>query len=178
MKIGDIVYFAPSVKFSGLDLSGKELPEQFDSRIRGFYLEPAEEMADSSHALASGLLVVSCVDALARLRSTATVGHRFCTWIRDELPSFHDAHIARRFYDEFRNGLVHEARIKNGGQFSLEQAKTVDTGSGVLSINPKYLVSEVGVALQRYIFELKAKPSACNDLLKRLKKDFQYELSE
>lgn len=177
MRIGDILYFAPGIKFSDLDISGRKLPEQFDSRIRGFYLEPVNAMERSGHAFASGLLLVSCIDALARLELSGGVGARFCTWVRDELQSFGNIEIAHRFYDEFRNGLVHEARIKNGGQFSLEQSKTVDTASGVLSINPQHLADEVSAALHHYIAKLRAEPRACNELLGRLKIDFQYELS-
>jgi len=179
MKIGDILYFAPKIKFSDLDLSGQKLPEQFDSRIRGFYLEPAKNLAQNGHAFASGLVLVSCIDALSRLQSKSKAGvrRRFCAWVENELPSFHSPAIAGRFYDEFRNGLVHEARIKKGGQFSLEQSSTVDTASGVLSINPMRLAKEVYVALQRYVATLKGRPTACQDLLARLKTDFKYELA-
>jgi hypothetical protein len=45
MKLGDILYFAPNVKFSDLDLSGVKLPDQFEARIRGFYLGPAKSLA-------------------------------------------------------------------------------------------------------------------------------------
>ncbi len=103
--------------------------------------------------------------------------HRFCTWIKTDLPSFRGAAIADRFYCEFRNGLVHEARIKNGGQFSLEQSCTVNTASGVLSVNPMQLAKEVSDALQQYVATLKSRQSDCRKLLARLKTDFQYELT-
>ncbi len=44
---------------------------------------------------------------------------------RDGLTSFASDELAARFYDDFRNGLVHEAKIKQGGQFSLELQSTV-----------------------------------------------------
>jgi hypothetical protein len=177
MRIGDIVYFAPGIRFSDIVLHGEELPEQFESRIEAFYLKPAHEMAHSGHAFASGLLLVSCIDALARIESSAGVGDRFRSWVKDELQSFNDGEIARRFYEEFRNGLVHEARIKNGGQFSLEQSKTVDTTMEVLSINPKCLAEEVGIALDRYVDKLRSDGSSCDKLRVRLKEDFRYEFS-
>jgi hypothetical protein len=74
MRIGDIVYFAPGIKFSDIDLSGEELPEQFESRIEAFHLKPAHDMAHRGHAFASGLLLPSCIDALARIESSAGVG--------------------------------------------------------------------------------------------------------
>ena len=135
MKIGESLYFAPEIKFSDLDLSGKNLPGQLDSRMRAYYLEPAKALAQNGHAFASGLLLVSCIDALSCLQSKpkASVRRRFCSWIKTGLPSFGSAAIAERFYCEFRNGLVHEARIKKGGQFSLEQSCTMDKGIKIKS---------------------------------------------
>jgi len=177
MRIADILYFAPGIRFADLDLSGQRLPEQFDARMKGFYLEPAAGMVCGGHAFASGLLLVSCIDALARLQQSTGVGDRFRTWVRAELQSFANPDIAHRFYDEFRNGLVHEARIKNGGQFSFDQPKTVDVVSGALSVNPRHLADEVSNALDRYVSRLKRETNTRNKLLERIKTDFEHELT-
>jgi hypothetical protein len=119
---------------------------------------------------------VSCIDALARLQSNSTVGDRFCIWVEDELPSF-DGKISRPFYDEFRNGLVHEARIKNGGRFAVDQPTTIDLTVGILSINPTLLADEVTCALSKYLAALKGQSKACQHLIVKLKTEFQYELT-
>ena len=154
MDINGILHFSPDIPFSRVDWGGDRLPEQFCRRIVGFYLEPAAICAQNGHAFAAGLLLVSCIDALARLKyRNNDVGKRFKRLLR-ELKSFNDANIAQRFYDEIRNGLVHEARLKNGAQFTLAPAisETVTIRIGdVLLINPKLLLTEVRVALDAYV---------------------------
>jgi hypothetical protein len=43
------------------------------------------------------------------------VGDRIKYWLASEISEF-DQKLAELFYDHFRNGLVHEGHIKNGGQ--------------------------------------------------------------
>jgi hypothetical protein len=112
MRLGDILYFAPGIRFDGVDVDGPRLPEQFKRRMVGFYLEPARECTRLSFAFAAGVLLVSCVDALARLRFGDGVGKRFKKFAAEELQSLSGGDVAERLYDEFRNGLVHEARLK------------------------------------------------------------------
>ena len=151
MRIGDLLYFAPGIRFDEVDLDGPELPSQFRHRIAGFYLAPADECINWGHAFAAGVLLVSSIDALARLRFPDGVGTGFRRFAREELKSFANDGLAQRFYDEFRNGLAHEARLKNGAQFSLETGATVALLDGLLLINPKYLAREVRTALDSYV---------------------------
>src|SRR5574341_1198917 len=139
MRLGSILYFAPGIRFDEVDLDGRRLPEQFRLRMAGFYLEPAQACAQRGFAFAAGVLLVSCIDALARLRFDDKVGKRFKEFTTKALPSFSEGDLAERFYDEFRNGLVHEARLKKGAQFSLETEATVQQLDGLLLVNPKYL---------------------------------------
>jgi hypothetical protein len=150
-RVGDLVYFAPDLLFRDVDVDGPALPEQFARRIIGYYIRPAEECAERGHAFAAGVLLVSCIDALGRLRYGGGVGKRFKKFTTEELPSFSDPTLAGRFYDNFRNGLVHEARIKEGCQFSLDRRTTIENYRGVLLVNPRELAREVRGALTRYI---------------------------
>ena len=104
-------------------------------------------------------MLVSCIDALARLKYRSNdVGRRFKRILTKELKSFGDSNIAQRFYDEVRNGLVHEARLKKGAQFTLDPLidETVTTRIGdVLLINPRLLLTEVQDALDSYVELLK-----------------------
>ena len=151
MRIVDFLYFAPGVKFDEVNLNGYSFPEQFGRRIDGFYIEPAEECVKRGYTFAAGALLVSCVDALARLRFGGPVGKRFRKFVREELHSFRDGQLAERFYEDFRNGLVHECRLKHGGQFSLETRMTVVQASGILIVNPGCLATEVRAALRLYL---------------------------
>src|SRR5262245_37143228 len=104
------VFFAPGIGFEEVDPNGAEFLRQFEQRIEGFYLAPAVDCIGSDHAFAAGTLLVSCVDALARFKYgiAATVHYRFTNFASNELVSFGGG-LSERFYDEFRNGLVHEA---------------------------------------------------------------------
>jgi hypothetical protein len=151
MRLADILYFAPGIRFADVDLHGAGLADQHRQRILGFYVEPAEHCAGHGQAFAAGVLLVSAIDALARLRfNDPKVGERIKRFASQELASFDTPELATRFYEEFRNGLVHEARIKEGGQFSLEIGGTVEDHGGLLLINPARLAAEVRTAVDAY----------------------------
>jgi len=161
MRIEDHLYFAPNILFADVDFGGAELPEQFRARIRGFYLDPAHACAQGGHAFAAGALVLLCVDALARLEtSDSVVGRRFKSFVRDNLPSFASPERADSIYDDFRNGLIHEGRIKSGAQFSLDIGETITNIEGIVLVNPMLLAGEVSVALDRFIEVLRADAGA------------------
>lgn len=171
MRIGDLLYFAPGIRFNQVDLHGPGLPQQFQQRIEGLYIRPVEECVACHHAFAAGLLLVSCIDALARLRFGNGVEKRFTKFAREQLASFITDDLASRFYLEFRNGLVHEARLKEGGQFSLETSVTVEKVNGLLLINPRLLAREVQSALETYVTLLKADSSKLQALVNALQRD-------
>ena len=178
MRIREHLYFAPDVKFSELDMSGDILPDQFKKRIRGYYIDPAIKAAEAGHAFASGLLLVACIDALAYFETgSEQVSERFRQWCKMHLASFNDDEMSWRLYKDFRNGLVHNARINNGGEFTLESDCTVEVEESILSINPLRLAEEVSDALNRYIERLKADDGERACFLARIRSDFKYELN-
>jgi len=178
MRIREELYYAPNIKFSELDKTGRQLPDQFEKRIRGYYLEPAIKLAKAGYAFASGVLLVTCIDALARAQTeNQKVGDRFKAWCEKELPSFREKNLSRRFYEDFRNGLVHEARIKNGCEFSLKSESTVQEKGKILSINPLYLGKELSDALACYIKLLKGNDKERKRLSEKVLADFAYEIN-
>src|SRR3989442_1097396 len=93
MKVGDHVFFAPGVRFSDLDLGGPRLPEQYRTRIEGYYLTPANRAAEAGDAFAAGLLALAAVDAMSLLyfgpnRDSRKVTRDFQTFAHQLLPSF------------------------------------------------------------------------------------------
>ena len=177
MRIREHLYFAPGVKFADVDIDGRTLADQVAHRVRSFYLQPACALVDAGHAFASGVMIVVAIDALARLQTgRADVGGRFRDWCTANLPSC-DAAISRRFYEAFRNGLVHEARIKDGCEFSLEARETFVKIGDILSCNPALLLGEVEAALDAYVRTLEANAAELESLRCRIRQDFGYELS-
>jgi len=173
MKIGELLYFAPGIRFDEVDIDGPALPEQFRQRIESLYILPADECAGRQHAFAAGVLLVSCIDALARLRFGDGVGvrERFKRFAREQLKSFAAGDLANRFYLAFRNGLVHEARLKEGAQFSLEIGRTVEELNQLLLVNPKLLSIEVRSALDGYVAQLHVEPKELAKLAEALRRN-------
>jgi hypothetical protein len=176
MRVEDKLYFAPGIWFSDVDLDGPHLPDQFRQRVDGFYIKPAEECTQCvNHAFAAGVLLVTCIDALARLRfptiSDRQSGKRFKEFVRKELPSFSDDKLADRFYRELRNGLVHQGTLNEGAQFSLDFDETVRQCDGILIVNPKCLAKEVSSALDSYVRLLQEKETERQRLAGKLKED-------
>jgi hypothetical protein len=171
MKIDDLVYFAPDVHFYEVDFDGPDLPDLIVRRIGGFYLNPARILIDEREAFGAGLILVTCIDAMARLKIGGKVGTRFQQFVQDELPSFASPGLSKRFYDDFRNGLVHEARVKSGGHFSLQTPRTLRFDRTYMVVNPKFLLDEVNQALKRYSLLLRADAAELPKLAKKLKAD-------
>ena len=177
MREGDNLYFAPEILFGEVDLNGSGLPKQYRARIIGFYVYPAEECADRGQAFASGVLLVSCIDALARVRYDGYSGERFRRFASEELRSFSPP-LADRLYEDFRNGLVHEALVKNGGQFSLDIESTVEErDGGLMLINPKQLAVEVRASVDEYTDLLNHDDAARRGLSCTLAHDFAKEFA-
>jgi hypothetical protein len=186
MRKADLLFFADRIQFKDVDLYGPDLPKQFCMRITEFYIRPAEECAGKSYAFAAGVLLVSCIDALARIRygrlkgtrfRPAPQGTRFKQFVREELPSFSTDQLAEKFYEDFRCGLVHEALLKNGGQFSCGTEATLDDGEGLLVINPMSLTKEVSSSLRKYLDLLERDPNERAKLATALKQDFARDFS-
>lgn len=179
MRIRDVVYFAPDVRFDEVDLDSPKLPEQFRSRMLGFYIEPAEVCAGNAngYAFASGVLLVTCIDALARFRYGEDLGveERFRKFATEELPSFSNGNgdLAYWFWERFRNGLVHQAELKDGAQFSLQITATVVSLNGFLLVNPVYLAEEVRAALDAYVDLLKREDGERQRFRDLLSKDLE-----
>ena len=174
MRIAELLYFAPGVRFDEVDFYGENLPDQFEHRVRSFYLEPAIMCAEAGAAFAAGVLLLACIDALARMKTgMGKVGTRFKNFALSELASFSDGNRAERLYDAFRNGLIHEGRIKAGAQFSFDIESTVDDLQGVLVINPRRLAHEVERALENYIAELRADKKLRALLVRQITEDHE-----
>jgi len=91
------------------------------------------------------VLLTAAIDAMARLHyrqartSERRVGAELRRLLASELPSFANAAVAAKFYDDFRCGLAHEARVTNGSEFSFDHPCTLLYHDGVLSVNPAHL---------------------------------------
>jgi hypothetical protein len=172
-----ILYFAPGIPYSDVDIDSDEVISQFCKRLEGFYLGPAEDLMDPECSFAPGLLVICCMDALSRY--DANYYHfkehreRFPRWMAGEMKSFlGDEKLAGRFYRAFRCGLVHEARIKQVGEFSLDTGGTITFQGNFMVINPHKLLSEVRHALKVFALKFKKDSTFAKHFRSELRVDF------
>jgi hypothetical protein len=175
-RISDQLYFAPDLKFSGLDLTGTRLPTQLQRRIDGYYLGPALSLAKSKHAFAAGLLVVCAIDALEWFKGGGVGSLARITAFCRKIPDLETDDNAEIFCEDFRNGLVHQGLVKNGSEFSLDIKNIAERDGTRLSVNPERLALQVREMLNEYIKALYSDPSESRRLLQRVKRTFKFEL--
>lgn len=80
------------------------------------------------------------------------------------------------FYEDFRNGLVHNARIKNGSEFSVDINTLAIRDRGRLIVHPELLARAVGQLLEQYVESLYQNPKAQRTFRNKLKRQFRFEL--
>jgi hypothetical protein len=181
MRIGDVTYFAPEIRFSDVDLSGAALPDQMLARIEGYFLQAADCCIREELPFAAGVLIVTCIDAVSRFapglnRLRRKSGEDFRTFARTRLPGFKALPKATLLYDSYRNGLVHEGRLKNGCQFALGLDRTLDTTGRFPVIDVARLLQEVRDAVHGLVEEMRASQPFRQQLVAYLRREFADEL--
>ncbi len=189
----DELLYTPSHTFEDLGRaieSGnrEEVIKTFEERVEELYLKPAKLLLehaeycenDIGFVFSAGLICVSVIDFLGRFYMGCReerVGSRFINWLLSYMCPPFNGYLAEEFYQDFRNGLVHECRIKNGGEFSLNIDKSIDVvridGSSYLVVNPKILLDRIKDAFERYITDLKRNDVLYGELVNCLKNDFK-----
>jgi len=187
MRIGDTLYFSPNYRFDQINWNNKEeLIEAFRDRVEEFYLKPARVLNKHKYPFGSGVLCVTTIDFLAKIETDLDdVGKRFENWLRSNIKEFDSSDpdnssrtLACRFYKEFRNGLVHEGRIKNCGQFSYDFDELVHQGNGIIIVNPNLLLNAIISSFRKYIQRVESEEFAFLQfrcaLIKAFWKDIKY----
>ncbi len=178
MRIGGYIYFSPSLLLEDLDINDKNLViEKFKEQIEEYYFVPISMLIHHDQAFASGALLCLLVDALARYSSNNNlVGDRIRNLLENDLGF--STNEASRFYEEYRNGLLHESHIKNLGQFSFDNDfnNSVQIELGCLIVNPKKLFQEITQYFELFINKLKVDFTLYQIFSDRIKQDFEDEV--
>lgn len=162
MRIEDAIYFSSKYKILDIDFDNKTcVIDAFKSRINDFYIKPAIQLVDNSF-FAAGLLSVCTIDLLARYEfTTSKVGERFINWINTHIKEFNiedynnpGKKLSDRFYLDFRNGLVHEGRIKGGSQFSDFFPDLITLEGKIMVINAGLLITAISNSFNCFIEQL------------------------
>ncbi len=203
MKIENKIYFAPGIEFKSVDWNDyQRLLEYFLARVHAYYIIPARRMSEWLQdvendpsillgiAFGSGVISCTTIDFLARTElNTTAVKNRYTYWLKKYIPGMNnpdpDAQqpiIAERFYEEFRNGLIHEGRIKNAGQFSLD-ADSFSSPSEVFTfvdhamvVHPFNYLNAIEASLHQYYGELQGDPGKLAKFALTLQTTFQSDI--
>ena len=145
----------------------------FRDRVKGFYLQPAAKLNQDKNAFAAGVLGATAIDFLAGISIGGSTGIRIKRWLRANIGEFRGKpELAERFYEDFRNGLVHEGRIKNAGQFSYHYSDLIVSLDDVMTVNPSVLLERIENSLEHYINSLQSDESTYLGFLSALKRCF------
>ena len=162
MRTEDALYFSFKYKILDINFDNKtHVIDAFKSRINDFYIKPAIQLVDN-YFFAAGLLSVCTIDLLARYEfTTGRVGERFINWINTHIKEFNiednnnpGKKLSNRFYLDFRNGLVHEGRIKGGSQFSNFFPDLITLEGKIMVINVRVLITSIEHSFNCFIEQL------------------------
>ena len=190
------LYYSPSCKFEDLKrlIDNKEergLLKCFEERVEELYLKPAYVLIEEANnkksdnssmglVFSAGLICVSAIDFLGRFYFGCPkdeVECRFVGWLLKYMSPPFNALLAKKIYKDFRNGLVHECRIKNGGEFSLNEGETIreevdDNGVRYQVVNPEKLLKKLDDGFKNYLDDLQQDENMLCQLIECLEKDF------
>lgn len=178
MRIGDTVYFAPNYTFTQLLTDPPEkVVDAYEKRIKEYYLVPAEILNQNQKAFGAGVLCMTAIDAIAKYEIGGSSSSRFKEWISN-LQDFNKLEwkYIERIYKEFRNGLVHEGRIKNAGQFTYDIKKAVEIRNEVILINPDILLANLETEFSRHIKNVKENSLEQAKLSDKIKRVFNQDI--
>lgn len=181
MRVDDVIYFAPGLKVVDFDITNKEQVIQgFQSRINAYYLSPASKLNELEDAFASGVVLMTSIDAITYY---SIGGNNRIKDFMAQCPliaNFTEAErkrIVKVFDDYFRNGLIHEGRIKNGCQFSYQYGFTYFDNT-YLVVNPYILHENIVDYFENYIETLKNNEVTYNIFYQKFFRQFNPEITD
>lgn len=182
MRVKDIIYFSPKYSIQSIDFNDKViLIDAFCDRIENYYIKPAQGLNSQECAFAAGVMLMTTIEAISAFTLSGAVStkiKKFCLQIPDiskQKKEYQDL-FAEKVWTDFRNGLVHEGRIKNGSQFCYDYPFLEIIDADCLILNPKYLSSEVESYFAKILEQLKTDTGAYSIFKQRFSTSFQDEI--
>jgi hypothetical protein len=167
MRIEGDIYFNPNTKWSKINTDQiDDLINQYHERIKGYYLFPVHQLfsnCDHIHCngFAAGVLLLSAIDAVGTFQTKRNgFKNKFIEFIKNDdvfinLEEPEKKRISEFMSDEFRNGLIHNGRIKNACEFSFESQNLFYLTERTLVVNPIELFQCVQRNSSKFFDELK-----------------------
>lgn len=182
MRVEDILYFSPSYKTPYLDLeNGEELLLAFIERVEEFYFKPAEKLNNEFEAFSKGVITLTAIDFIGDYfirTSNSDRIKKFCSGLKSikDLEKNEIISLTEIINEDYRNGLIHEGRIKNMGQFFYGINELIVLGNGNTMINPTVLLNETRDRFYEYIEIIKNSKDQMFHFKNRFKQRFEDEI--
>jgi len=183
MRVEDILHFSPKYKTPYLDLdNGDELINAFVDRVEEFYLKPAEKLNNEFEAFAKGVLILTAIDFIGEFFIRTESSNRikkFCSELSSIKGLKNEAlkkGQVKIINDDYRNGLIHEGRIKNMGQFFYATEDLISVGEGVSMINPTTLLNETRSIFYKYVGKINNSKDEMFHFKNKFKQHFENEI--
>lgn len=180
MNIDNEVYFAYGLRAKDINFDNRQgLIDAFYRRIVDYYITPTKMLISHQHAFAAGVLVSALIDAIGtysiakddRIKELLkSLEYPKDTKV-DAIPKF-----AKEFDDNFRNGLIHEGRIKAGGQFAFRDGPLFMYENNFLIVDPSVLLTLVSNYFEKYIEKLHSSEPDFIVFQKKIKRLFDSEI--
>lgn len=174
------MFFSKRLQFSDVTWTDEaQVVDALFDRIDSYFIVPARALAGAGDGFACGLISVCTIDFVAKycFPNEKEVGVRFCHWVDDNLPEFRRGGFGRRLYDDFRNGLVHEGRIKEGSSFVLEGPNLVMEKQGFTVVHAARLLSAIEGAIQAWYKDVTNNTAHRSELVELVRLDFAKEIA-
>lgn len=144
MELDGKKMYSPKYPLAELrDADDEKVLEAFGDRIRNWYIGPiASMLKDPGNDFTSLAIECMLLDALSGyyfgLQKDSSP-KTFKDFTREVVPGMKERSTAEMFYDAFRNGILHETRIKKSGFISRRVDDVVVEDNGALYVNPQEL---------------------------------------
>jgi len=182
MRIDDIIYFSENYKTSYLNLNdANHLLNALTDRVESYYFNPAEKLDGEFEAFARGVLVLTAIDFIGRYLIGGSNSFRikeFCKGLAS-IKVNKQANldwIVKVINDDYRNGLIHDGRIKNLGQFSYDFDKLIELDPAYSMINPEILLNETRDRFYELVKQTESSRERLDQLKDRITTDFKPEI--
>ena len=153
-----------------------ELCNDFIERIKSFYWEPAAKLLElnpDSNSFAAGVILLTMVDAMSvySIADISVNNKRYKEFLKTYLSLTEGQ--SKLVYDNYRNGLIHEGRIKSSNIFKYDDGELISPTSSGSAINTKQFLLKCEEAIQKFSCDLLTDDVLKWRLVSRLKDYFQ-----
>lgn len=181
MLIGKTLFFSKNYTFKDFKNGDKQKRlAAFQDRVYSLYIDPINILIENEAAFGAGVISVSLIDCFVRVmfRIPRSNPDSYKKWLKSNINDFCKDDYAKRFYEDFRCGLVHEGRIKKAGQFTFSIREIIKKENGIFFVNPSLLSKKLIDVFEEYLILVENNSEEYNKfeafLLSDFKEDFKH----